>query len=364
MILMDITTSTILYFSVYSASALLFSLSIKARNGKGVCLLLALLIPVVFAGVRYNVGTDFGTYMNVYRNFSAMSFRQFSASDGIFVDLIVYIFAKIAKFLGGWQYFYGLYALSAYLPFLLLVRSKYQGIPTIILAFLYLTGMFTTGLNIMRQGTAAVIVFCSFQYVYEKNFFKFFVGVLLATLFHASAAMVLPIYFAYSRIEVNKKRWSMALLAVPLILAVVFYKDIILYLSQFPLFEKYIIYLEDGGDGTNREIFLHCLIALVLWAFKKQLVQQDERNDMLYLLVFIGLGLEVVGFEAVFVRRIAVYFYNLPSIFLIAQLPLLFKKKDYLISCSLIYIYAAILFIILFGVLKHSAILPYNILEV
>lgn len=361
---MDITTSTILYFTVYSVSAVLFSLSMKVRNGKNTFFFLALVVAVLFAGLRYDVGTDFYTYRNMYRNLSATSIRQLFLSDEVLDNLIPFVFAKAAKLLGGDWLFFGLYALSAYLPFMWLVRNKYQQIPAFLLAFLYLSGLFTTGFNMMRQGTAAVIVFCSFQYIYEKNFWKFSALILLAAFFHASAAMVLPIYFAYSSIEVNKKRWSMLLLLIPLTLAVVFYEEIILYFSQFRMFEKYLIYLDDGGNGTNREFFVHGLIMLGLWVARKPLMQYDSRNDLLYMLVFTGVVLEIIGFEAVFVRRIAVYFYNLPSIFLIAQLPMILKKKDYMISCSAIYIYAAVMFIVLFAILGHSNILPYKIMGV
>lgn len=361
---MGITTSAILYLSVYSVSAGLFALSMRVRNGRNICFLLSLFTVVVFAGMRYGVGTDYYIYMSMYRNFSMTSFRELFASGEMFENFVLVVFAKMAKALGGWKYFFGLYALSAYLPFLWLIRNKYKQVPVFILTFLYLTGMFTSGLNIMRQGTAVVIVFCAFQYVYERNFKKFFSCILLATLFHTSAAVAVVVYFIYGNIKFNKKKWSMVLLAIPLLLVVIFYKNIISFLSQFSLFEKYASYIEDGGTGKNRSFFLHCVILLGLWCFKKPLLRFDERNDLLFLLAFVGVALEAIGFEAVFVRRIASYFYDIPSGFLIAQLPMVLKKKDYYISCSLVYIYAVVMFILFFAVLKQADILPYNILEV
>ncbi|MCL6528444.1 MAG: EpsG family protein [Thermaceae bacterium] len=51
----------------------------------------------------------------------------------------------------------------------------------------------------IRAGVASAIFLCSIQDIFERNFFKFLLKIIFATLFHYSAILYFPLYFIYNR---------------------------------------------------------------------------------------------------------------------------------------------------------------------
>ena len=56
--------SLIFYISIFLASAVFMRIGQKRKNR--LFLLISLLIPILASGLRYNVGTDFKNYENIY----------------------------------------------------------------------------------------------------------------------------------------------------------------------------------------------------------------------------------------------------------------------------------------------------------
>ena len=57
----------------------------------------------------------------------------------------------------------------------------------------------------IRAGLAYVIIIWGIKYIQEKQFWKYLLLVLIASLFHTSAWIALPLYFLSNWIDVNKK---------------------------------------------------------------------------------------------------------------------------------------------------------------
>ncbi len=111
--------------------------------------------------------------------------------------------------------------------------------------FLLLTmGSYYTCFNTTRSYLAAAIFFWSCKYIYERNFLKYFLCILLISLLHISSLVFLPMYWILP-IRWNKKRNLFLALAVVLITIYLFFqfKSFVSFVTNF----VYTVY--EVGEG-------------------------------------------------------------------------------------------------------------------
>lgn len=351
--------SVILYLLLYLISGLLFALSVRANKGGSPFFVMAMMIPVIFAARRYLVGTDFEIYLNKYHHLAASSFSDFLSSEDIWGHIALYCIAKISMFCGGSQVFFGIYALAAYLPVGLSLKKEYRA-SSLLAVFLFLTGLFTDGLNVMRQVAAVSLCFYGLRFVYARHFGKYLGIVAAATLLHSSAFIAVVIYFLWDKDRQKTSIFPSVLAICGTVLAAYSFRDILQILIRFPIFSRFFIYVEDTTKANNYLIFVHIALYAALLLVRKHMNALDRRNNLLYLLIFMGICFEFTGFSLIFAKRIAMYFYELPSIVLLAQTPLLFRNNDRIVVYVGVLLFAISLFIVRYAVLGHGNIIPYR----
>ena len=150
---------------------------------------------IVVAGLRYRVGTD---YMAYYRtrvedwktvweylvHFREPGIRLLSRISVMIADdgaVLIFICAVIII---------GIYCLMIY---------RYSPMYLIsMLVFLFL-GDWTGSFNAIRQYLAAAVVFAGHRYILKRKFVPYLLTVLVATLFHKSAVVMILPYFLFAR---------------------------------------------------------------------------------------------------------------------------------------------------------------------
>lgn len=355
------TESVILYLLIYLLSALFLTLGVRANKGGTPFFILAILIPVVFAANRHYVGTDFRTYLNIYHKMSDITFGEFLSSGSYIDSLATYLIAKTSKLLGGERIFFGIYALAIYLPVGLAIKKGYRATPLVIVVTLFLTGLFTDGMNVMRQVAAVSVCFYGLQFVYTRQFAKYVAIIAMATLIHSSAIVAVVIYFLWDKNRQKVFVYPSVAITCSIVLAAYFFRGILEVLIRFPLFSRFVIYIDNTAKANNYLIFVHIAVYIVLLLIKNHMNALDRRNDLLYLLTFMGICFEFTGFSLIYAKRIAMYFYEIPSIILLAQTPLLFRDNVRVVVNIGVLLFAISLFIIRYAVLGHANVIPYVI---
>ena len=150
---------------------------------------------IVVAGLRYRVGTD---YMAYYRtrvedwktvwdyivHFREPGIRLLSRLSVMIADDGAVLIFVCAVFITG------IYCLMIY---------RYSPMYLVsMLLFLFL-GEWTGSFNGIRQYLAAAIVFAGHRYILKRKFVPYLLTVLLATLFHKSAVVMILPYFLFAR---------------------------------------------------------------------------------------------------------------------------------------------------------------------
>lgn len=186
---------------------------------------------VLVSGLRYRVGTDFqtytplyemaGDYQNVWQIFGFGTAKM--ATDPGFTALL-WLMNFITK---DPQIMYITVAAVTY-SFIMKTLADY-GRPFELSVFLFLgTFHYYASFNGIRQYMVAAALFWAIRYIISGNWKRYFLIVLISSLFHSSALIMIPVYFI-----VRRKAWSPAIFGLSaLFLGMTFYiKNLFLCLS-------------------------------------------------------------------------------------------------------------------------------------
>lgn len=150
----------------------------------------ALITLILFIGLRWNVGTDFMSYFDIFNLSRTSWYTSLPVEWGyLWLNRIFAIndfsFSFVTIIQAAWV-----------MTFIYLGLKNYSFYPFSLLIFLLdINCGYTSAVNIMRQAMAMAILFYAVKYIVERSFNKYLICVLVACCFHISAIIALPIYF-------------------------------------------------------------------------------------------------------------------------------------------------------------------------
>ncbi len=152
---------------------------------------LALAVLVLVSGLRYRVGTDYGGYMSGYQTDLSevwekiITFREPGIKIVTLLSTLIYD-DYVSMFLG--------MALITVSLNVITISKHSESIMLGLMLYIFI-GAWHGSFNGVRQYAAAAIIFAGHRFILQKKFWKYAAVVLLASLFHITALIMLPIYF-------------------------------------------------------------------------------------------------------------------------------------------------------------------------
>lgn len=355
--LLSNTASLFFYLGIYGISALLMYSSNKSKHVL-LFTILSLMLPICMAAFRKN-GTDIDVYVNFFHYIKDTSWLEIFSGISLNSESGLKFLAKLTSILGDERLFLGVTAAVTLIPVYSAIKNQFPSIPAEIATFLFLTAQFTTSLNIIRQMIAVALVFWGVRYIYERRFASFMLIIVLAASFHVTAWLVFPFYFISDR-SGRSIAGIKTIFAISIMLLIMTNLPwAIQQLTHVGVFEKYSVYDTYDIETMNRSIIVNFFVFLIVFWHRKLLIKFDDRNKLLILFSGFALLFGFSGFLSPFIKRFVQYF-DISSIVLLAQIPLVYDKKSQLIVKILVYIYAITLFVIVFYILGQSFIIPYK----
>jgi hypothetical protein len=319
------------YVSVLASSVLLcgikqnFALSELSFESTSILRIqhfMVLLIISIVVGFRYQVGVDWESYKEVFfhiKNNPSIQFFDQTDEPGFF-----YINKIIAGLGLGYQW---MFFTVAFISWFFLFKSVPKTILPFFIFFLFADEYFFWGMNGVRQFVAIGIFLFSIHFIINRNFWYFLISVFIASLFHYSALLLIPIYFIpFSRFY-NQKFWFLAF-AVSFffsqsIVLVNGLKQFLIYLTQFiPIIHNYVLYVETelfearelAGSGLG--VIFKTIITLFILYFSKRIVEKYPQTKVYFILFFVGAIINNLFFTFQIIGRINVYFLIIRNILL------------------------------------------------
>lgn len=219
--------------------------------------------------------------------------------------------------------------LSAVIVTLLITRTLYIYSSDIRLSlFLYVTsGIFAFSMNGLRQFIAVSIIFASIQLILVKRKWTFFLVVIIATSFHSSAIIFLPMYFL---LQTKVFSYKIVLPLLVVCISLIFADRTIPLLFSFLGDTNYGVYEQTvlaGKDGANiiRVLVeaMPCMLAFFLYLQKNKDIFNN--NNLLILLTnmsLYNLMFYLFAMQSWIFARVSIYF----SIFNLILIPMLLSE--------------------------------------
>ena len=329
-----------------------------------VCSFLSICILSLIAALRrLDVGVDIKVYgldfFNACRYFSKMSsYIAFYKNEQLYFALNYIVFhltqnIRVLFFI--MQFFI---ASIVYIIAYDNMKKRDTNILLYVIAYLFL--WFNTSLNILRQSLAIFVILYAFKYIENKNYFAYFIAVIIATLFHSSAivCVLIPLidYIA------KKKNWKTYLfLSIAVIYFILFnIRTVAILLNKINVMpDKYLLYLSrDGNMITYYAILKIIMIVVIAMYFKKS--ENNEINRTLFSICVYDVVLYTLSYFIKYGYRISYYF--LPHMILLlprmeADLRKSKGKSTFiLVSVILLIVY----WVVRYSIVKYDGTIPYN----
>lgn len=306
--------------------------------------LLVVLLLIVAAGFRDGL-SGYADYQNYVWAF------QSKENEGIEYSFI--LISYIARWIGGDNYYY-LFLIYAILGVSLKYMAIKQLTPLVWFSLaIYISYFYSLHeLTQIRAGVSTGIGLISLRFVYEKKFIPFISLILVATFFHTSALLYLPLYLLDGK-KIHWKCWGVGCVIFLCSYQLLADKILIYLLKYSPAGlaqNKIVSYAERGIQGldsttfsSNMAIFGYFLMGiLILFANRLQLY-----NKYFYLLLKVYiLGLLIKIFFSLSVPELGNRgsdLYSITSIILIPMLVYIAKPRIIgillVLSVGVVYLY-------------------------
>lgn len=349
----------LIYFAVFAVVFILNYMAIRQKNPglKKFLIITGFLILLAFIGFRYNVGTDYDSYLKSYTTISEVSWSKLPS---LRTELLVASIFKLCSYILwdarlifvvlGFLMLWPIYKINK------LYDYKYLAYSVLIYCVLFLP----FGLNGMRQGIAMGFAMLSLVYMYRKKIKNGLISFVLAVLLHTSSLIILPylvlIYFTERK---NIKFSVLNLLLTAFIsVAVLFFLNNFLLENGFSQYDYILGKINIERMSLNGAI-MYAPILLLTLILRNNGIEKKEYSITKGLTIS-GAIFSIVGTAAQYLSRFSLFFL-MPSIVLVPQLIQSIPKKNIrIILKCLLFIYLLIFFYVQYSLWGKHEILPYQ----
>lgn len=328
---------------------------------KYIILFICCFFAIVF-GLRYDVGVDYLSYLHSY---------QYPDSSEAARHEWGYKFISITLSKMGFHFAF-LYILVAFLQLYYFIKGIKDRPEILALTiFFYFTSLYLfLSLNVLRQCLAFSFIVSAVPYAKEKKFLKYMAIIIVATLFHKSAIMFVPLYWV-----LNKDRYLILPYQYLIYIASFFMGAMMMDLiwNNLGIFAGLIGYGEyaDGvvrlmnvdwkSDGIGNIFFFLVNTSVIFLSYRVKEYYKGSSFLAFYNLYFIGTILDIF-FGGTYLDRISLYFLNIRIIIYAYTANYIFRASSSLFAkmCTVIVMIVFIVFFFMAISNKASNCAPYQ----
>ncbi len=308
------------FFARYFAKPVMNpGISVSVQPNK--LLLFGALTTLAFiSGLRSNIGDTFN-YINIYADNEFTWEYILSQKDigfGVFQMVLKNYISEDPQIM---------IFVSALLTNLLIIIVLYNYSRMVELSlYVYITGgLFLVSMNGIRQVLAAAIAFTAIKFLINGNWWKYTFVVVIASLFHQTALILLPMYFL-----VRFKAWSKATIGLVLfsVIVVIGYEQFTTLLFSAIEDTQYGGYADFAEGGANMiRVAVEAAPLFIAYLGRNKLKKLFPESDFIVNMALIGFVFMVIATQEWIFARLSIYF-QLYGLILISWLPKLFRERD------------------------------------
>jgi len=332
-----------IYISIYLL-ILFFALNKKLKNTK-VLFNLLLVVLGIFLCMGYMTGSDWRQYELEYNSLNSNDIIKYVKGYEYLYPALQMVFKSIGFTF--WQFFITLKIILFFITIKTFEKYSQYNYAWGLLVFYGVFGLDAYIDNPMRNLIASVIFLSSIKYIISNKLLKYIIMIILASSFHMSALLLLPIYFIRNT-NINKKIILISLVGL-VIFAVIgqwaFRKLLVefIWTRSNIIAERFnVVYLDKSFYENRNHIitvgFLVHVVMYILIFLKKEEIEKQKYGRLIFNLTYVYMIVYIVSFAIWIFFRMRLYLF-VPFCISIAYLPYLYTKLyARLLSISIILI--------------------------
>lgn len=287
-----------------------------------------ILVLFLFSIFRYGVGADYFSYQYLYGLLQPTVAGEIA--NGIpSVDVGFRIFGVVLKSLGiSYQVYLGIIA-AINLFFIALICKEHSENPTLSLVLYFCFYYLVWTWSGLREGlTIAIGMYYLLRYMNQRKHIRFFVIVAVLFFIHASAVILIPLYFA-ARIRFTRK--SLIIIAVcSIVFALIPIGSIVQRFTDNPLIRRVLPYLDSGSSISRlldfKSIARVAFLIVALFYYNAYAKRGGSERRLMNIYIISLAVYFVLQFSETAAARIAIYGKVLDMIFIV-NIYYMYKEK-------------------------------------
>ncbi len=364
---MTLTNSaTVVFYLLFFTLIILFSYLGFYKKNK-VCAVLAILLPILVAAFRYNVGTDYAAYSEMYNQVSHESMNSIHSrfATGASEPLVLIIIVLFKNILFGHWLFFAFFAFITTV-FLYLAFKKFDEKKVWLLYSGAMLILFPLSFNAMRQIAAiSVITFVLMNIIFDKKkrYWHYLLFTVLAISIHYSTILFLPVLLVpLIAMKTNYKRLSFFIMLALGVALVILPPLMSLVIDAGILPEKYSNTFEQYEPAAiSFDLLIIGIIAAMVFITRRHFNSYPkETNRIIMTMMSCAVFYAGLGLFSAYIGRMADFFWpiNIITLWLIID-----RMKDKSQTKAAIFLIIPILyFIASYIIMGNSQIIPYQIM--
>lgn len=302
---------------------------------------------IIISGIRYGVGQDyFYTYVPIFNKVVSGEIENVWGEIGY-----TYLNKFVALFTSDYAWIFVLTSIIFIYFVFKAIYKESDNIPFSI--FLLVTmGYYFCFMNGIRQMLAASILMYSIPFVKQRNFKKFIICIIFATLFHTSSLLFVPVYFLTS------EKISNGFMLISTIIIFATSNLIASLLLKIVSLTKYAWYL-NSEYIAERSGFIMILINVMILIFAL-FFNKNKKNDIYIKIQWIAV-LTMTFIGKIPAAHRLLFIFGMPGIILIPNvIASRDNRKERFILSFIIVILYLLYFIYTIGIKNSNSVLPYK----
>ena len=305
------------------------------------------------SALRFGIGND-------YRQYTQTAHEAF-VGGYVVTEVSFNWLVKILYTLSGGEYYELVFAVFAFATLVIFLKAFYEQSDDFAITFFLfmMLGLYFQTYNTVRYYLALAIALYSMRYVLNKDFIKFVFWILVASLFHKSVLLTIPVYWIASYV------WKKWMIVAGLVASAGCFlaKGVILKIALlfYPSYEN-TVFLE-GGTSPVSIIRGVLVLGLYVWYRKRYLTETEDRELCFYAQLNLLSVVTCVFFSFLpVVTRIA-YYFSIAQLLMIPKIVHGIKEEKMRKRVTGIIIIACVIFFAVFLVGANRpgvGLLPYR----
>lgn len=295
--------------------------------------LFTVLILLFISGLRYETGGDWQSYTEIFsiiEPFDELVNGKGSTFVNHNIEFGFRLLISLAKMIvDDCQFFF--FMISSISIFLLYKSlAYYTPYPQLSLILYFSILFFMLDMVAIRQGVAVMIFLFSLRFVHKKDFKRYFIAIIIASSFHLTSLLLLPLY-----LFLNKRFNSITIISFFIISCLIMILNIrwlhsiltfILPLFLGPIALKMQVYSADVGRGVSVGFFINMLL-FILYYFNRVKLRKNPYFDLFFNLFLLYVFIYSALFELFEVSNRFRLYFSISQIVLLPMLVFTYKKS-------------------------------------